>query len=740
MIRFSTLSILLAAGRLAIGADVEAPKPVVQIPHVSRAPRLADFLENRQREAEKRIDDFRQREPRDGVPASRSTAAYLSYDDANLYVIFDCKETAGRVRARMSRRESITGDDTVGVMLDTYHDGRHAYMFYSNPLGVQSDGIITEGQEDDYSFDTVWQSEGRVTNDGYIVRFVIPFRSLRFPSAGPNSLGLALTRSVVAENEISTWPYITQRVHGFVSQFGTVERLEVNAGSHNIQLQPYGFLAAERFLDSGAAFPAVIREVERRAGLDVQARIHESLTLDIALNPDFSQVESDEPQVLINQRYEVFFPEKRPFFIDHSNFFTTPEPLFFSRRIVNPEFGARLTGKAGKWGIGLLAVDDRPPDDLPELEDNPRAIIGVGRIQRELGKESNVGVLFTSRRHGLVSNDVFSADTRLKLNGNWIFRGQLAGSTTSGQGTSKGTALFAEIRHAGRHLHYFTNYRDRSPEFRPDLGFIPRVDIRQVKNTVGWRWRPEQGRLLSFGPDVFTEAIWDHRGRLQNWSIDTPFWFDFRRGTSLVFGRTEAYEYYRNIGFRKHTNMAYFTTEYLKWISFSASLRQGAGINYFPGSGLRPFVAGSLDGYAEVVLRPASRLRMDNTYLYSRLGTTGSSGILDRAHSAIFNNHLLRSNVNYQFTRALSLRFITDYGAVLTDGALYDASTSKKLTFDILGTFLLRPGTALYAGYNNRLENLMFLDGTEAAIRQIPGPSYSTGRMFFVKLSYLIRL
>src|SRR3989441_4348521 len=190
----------------------------VRIPKVNRAPKLEDFLKGRQREAEAVVTDFRPRDPGDGVPASEPTTAYLSYDDKNLYVVFVCKDEPGQVRARMAKREDAFSDDMVGILLDTFHDRRRAYYFLSNPLGIQADAILTEGQGEDYSFDTLWHSEGRLMPDGYIVWFAVPFKSLRFRGEPIQTWGIGLSRSIIRKNESSWWPHISRRVEGVVQQ------------------------------------------------------------------------------------------------------------------------------------------------------------------------------------------------------------------------------------------------------------------------------------------------------------------------------------------------------------------------------------------------------------------------------------------------------------------------------------------------------------------------------------------
>ena len=197
---------------------------------------------------------------------------------------------------------------------------------------------------------------------------------------------------IVRKNEVVFWPHITRRVEGFVQQLATLKGLERISPGRNLQLIPYGFFGRSRFLDTTTPGRTVYRaQNEWRTGLDAKVILRDALTLDLTLNPDFSQVESDEPQVTVNQRFEVFFPEKRPFFIGNAGFFQTPENLFFSRRIADPDVGVRLTGKLGRWAIGGLATDDRDPGQSFQDSISPisrRARIGVVGVRREVAPAS----------------------------------------------------------------------------------------------------------------------------------------------------------------------------------------------------------------------------------------------------------------------------------------------------------------------------------------------------------------
>src|SRR5438552_6712494 len=273
-------AVLPAAPTLA-----QEPERLLRIPRVSQPPPLDLFLDGRHSHTSgtgARVTEFRQREPGDGTPVSQETTAYVSYDDENLYVVFVCRDDPAKVRASIARREEIGGDDAVAVYLDAFHDRQHAYMFMTNPRGVQFDGIVTEGQDDDYSFDAVWQSDGRVTADGYVVRLAIPFRSLRFPRAPTQTWGVALGRIILRNNEKSHWPHLTKRVKGFVPQFAVLQGLERISPSRNIQLNPYSTVARARFLDEDA--PAFRTEGDERFGLAAKVVVRDALPLSATVN------------------------------------------------------------------------------------------------------------------------------------------------------------------------------------------------------------------------------------------------------------------------------------------------------------------------------------------------------------------------------------------------------------------------------------------------------------------------
>ncbi|MFL5638063.1 MAG: DUF5916 domain-containing protein [Gemmatimonadaceae bacterium] len=728
------LSTLLTATLAVAGQQPPATtRPSATITRVATPPRLEDFLTGEPRDGLV-ADAFLQREPKDLVPSTERTQAYVSYDAANLYIVLVCHaKDPSKVRARMNRREAILNDDFVGVFLDTFNDHQRAFMFLVSPLGIQLDGIITEGQDDDFSFDTIWQSRGELTSFGYVVWLAIPFKSLRFPPAtGPRTWGIAFMRGIPVNSESAFWPGITRSKTSFTGQFAELHGLENVSPGRNIQLIPYGTFTGARFLDRD--IPAYDSQADGRVGIDAKIVARDSMAIDLTLNPDFSQVESDEPQVTVNQRFEVFFPEKRPFFLENSGYFQTPVNLFFSRRIVDPQFGGRVTGKVGGWAVGALVLDDRAPGHNVEADDplhDDRAVNAVVRARREFG-DSSVGGLVTMRDFGSSFNRIASADARLRLNAKWFAQGQAAIADTKGLDRvhQQDAAYSANLNRNSRAFSYVLDYTDIGKDFRTALGFVPRTDIRQGTQFVAYRWYPKSGALTSIGPNSFVQSTWDHSGQLQDWTVRFPLELNFKAQSGMFFRRQQSMERFAGIDFREHENLVNGNTSYFRWMDVGFFTATGTRPNYYPPSGMLPFLANFWDAQLSLTFRPASGLRLDETYIYSHLGTRTDP------RRTIFDNHIVRSKMNYQFTREFSLRVIVDYNGVLSDPSLVSLERTKHLAGDVLLTYLIHPGTAFYVGYTDGYDSVQL--GSSGVV-SINSPTTSTGRQFFVKTSYLFR-
>ncbi len=492
---------LLAGTAPGIAPDDAPVAARLIIPKLDAAPKLEDFLNMRPDSAAARqmakVEGFTQRDPKDGQPASQKTEAYVGYTDKNLYVAFVCFDAEpGKIRARLSRRENIDEDDQVRVYLDSFHDQRRSYAFTVNPLGVQQDAVYTEENGHDRSFDTLWNSAGKLTGSGYVTWMEIPFRSLRFPAAAGQLWGLLFMRQIPRNNESAYWPRVTSKIQGLLNQEEHAGGLNHISPGRNMQFIPYGVLQAFRALDQRD--PTAPRftgaQARGRIGLDAKFVIKDSFVLDVTANPDFSQIESDEPQITVNQRFEVFFPEKRPFFLENSNYFDTPLPLVFTRRIADPKFGARLTGKAGPWALGVFSMDDTAPGKRVLASDpmaGHRAFFNILRVNRELGKQSSVGFIVTDRElacHGCSAsaasdeagfNRVAGLDYRWKIAKNWQANGQAVGSDDKTIAGTRSTswALQNWAEYSSRKIEFNTLLQDVGAEFRDRPGQIRECEL-----------------------------------------------------------------------------------------------------------------------------------------------------------------------------------------------------------------------------------------------------------------------
>lgn len=732
---------LSVVAALSWGKTGAAQVPSITVPKVIGPPILNDYLNGRSVPPGVKVSGFKQREPGDGVDAQVETDVYVSYDDRHFYALYICRDDPARIRANLTKRESIMGDDLVGLILDTRGDGRRAYTFLVNPLGIQMDGVATEGQDDDYSFDTLWTSEGRRTPAGYAVLIAIPFKSLRFSTESRQTWGIAFARMVPRSNETSFWPYITRRISSVGAQLARLEGLEGISPGRNLLFIPYGNFAADRVLEPDG----YVSERSARVGLDAKAVIKDAVTVDVTVNPDFSQVESDEPQVTINQRFEVFFPEKRPFFIENASYFETPVNLFFSRRVADPRVGARVTGTLGSWSLGGLVTNDEAPGERVEADDaryGRTAAVAVLRAQRDFANQSHVGAMLTDREWGPTANRVFAADGRWRIDDNWTVTGQAVGSQSvevSGPDLH-GSVVAAEVQRESRTFDYSAGYFQVSPDFRADLGFVRRRDIRQFETEADYSWYPTSGGIQNVRASIEGGAIWDFAGELEEWTIEPGAEVQWGGQTELGLRHWNVFERFDGIDFRRQSTAVYFSTEWLSWLNLNGSINWGTAVNYYPAEGRDPFLADATQAEAGFTLKPLSQLRLDQSYVYNRLKTRHNEGGCLRCGSdKIFTNRILRTRANYQFTRELSLRAILDYEAVLPNESLVDLEEEKRLGFDVLVTYLVNPWTAVYVGYTDTYENWTLDSPIARPVARSDAADTNVGRQVFVKISYLFR-
>lgn len=723
----------------------------VTIPRIDKAPGLEVFAEMKPSpEWESKlakVGQFTQRAPHDGQPAINQTVVYLAYDDKFFYSYWVCFDSQpGSVRSRLARRDNIgPEDDEIQVYLDTFNDRQRSYGFMTNPRGVQFDYIWTEDNGYDVTFDTEWHSEGRQTDKGWIAKIAVPFKSMRFPKAESQQWGLLLQRVIPRTSENLFWPHVTTKRPGRLIQEGSMAGLANISPGRNLQLIPYGVMRSFRSPDlrdpSNPQFGGA--HLAGTLGLDAKAVVKDSFVLDATINPDFSQVESDEPQVTVNQRFAVYFPEKRPFFLENANYFSTPLTMLFTRNIVNPTVGFRLTGKKGPWQAGLLFADDRSPGKIVPDNDplhNTRAWFGVGRVSRDLPNSGHIGFMYTERSCEGSYNRVGGFDGRLKFAKNWTLDWQAITSRNKelSGATKAGPAYWAIFGYSGRQFYANTLYQDIGQGFLTKTGFFVRPGIRWSSHDIGYNFRPEKHGLLSHGPELYQRSIWDRSG-LRLTEFQNVHWeFDFIRSTGFGVFVNGGHERLRpqdfsvltsNQDYRYGHRGVYFFTQYLKQLSLNGEIGWGTDLNYVTAPGQPPAVG--RNNYASIFMtvKPIAPLTIDNTYFFTRYVDPVSG------HSS-FNNHIIRSKWNYQFNRELSARFIAQYNSTLANPAYSLLSTNKGLNFDFLITWLLHPGTAVYVGYNSNLSNPT---PVFKGLGTPPDQFVNGSKGLFVKASYLFR-
>jgi translation initiation factor IF-1 len=746
-----------------------------RVPLIAEGFRLSDFTEMEPRPELRdkllKISGFIQNSPHDGEPASEETTVWMGYTKSALYFVFICRDHhTDQIRGHLARRENILNDDNVTVLLDPFQDHRKGVLFKVNPAGVQADAAWNDLVGADYSYDQVWDSDGRVTRDGWMALIVIPFTSLRFRSDG-SDWGVVFMRNFPRNSEQDFWPRVAINAFGYLSQEGTLQGIEGVSGSHNLQFNPYVLGQNERTLYTLDPLNPYFssRHFEGTSGGEIKAILKDSIVVDATINPDFSDIESEQPQFTVNQRYAVYFPELRPFFLENANYFSTPIQLVYTRNIVHPEYGARATGKIGHTNIGLFAIDDRAPGEMVSAGDplyQKHATFAVGRISEDIGKGSSIGAIYTDEEFGQGWNRIGGIDFTALIKKNWTLQGQWVESSTKGSvdsGTpptySAGPASNIMLHRSGRSLSLDTDLLDYSTGFQTQAGFIPTTDIRNGMGHASYKFFPSHKVLLNFGPETSQNFAFDHQGNRVFHYSSFDFFFSLPHNTVIApiggqnsdtLGPQNGTLLTQNKNFTENYGGFIARGAPIPQFNFNISAFRGGNVNYNPvtcpatppiASNCLPSLMNQNTVQVLFTLQPIRQLTADNTYL------------LDRDHSVadgalVYESQVFRSKLNYQFTRAFSARVIVEYDSTLANPAETSLLRTKEVGTEALFTWLPHPGTAIYIGYNNDLQNL-----DRSLCNRLPGgicdPNNTVaprtrqflndGRQIYVKASYLFR-
>ncbi|MCC7001695.1 MAG: carbohydrate binding family 9 domain-containing protein [Gemmatimonadaceae bacterium] len=714
--------------------------------------------------------EFTSYNPVDGRPAQDDTEVRIWYAEDALYVGIRAFAPPGTVQATLAERDRISSDDWVAVHLDTFNDRRRSFVFAVNAFGVQADGMrsdVSAGpgasraslQAVDLSQDYVWQSKGRLLDDGFSVEIRIPFKSIRYQAASTQDWGLQIVRQTQRTGFQDTWAPTSRANQAFTAQSGYLRGMSGMKRGLVLDLTPTSVTST-----TGTPSTDGWRYGTRsEASGDVRWGVTSNFTLNATANPDFSQVETDVGQIPGDVRFALFFPELRPFFVEGSEQFDAPNRLVNTRAIVQPLGALKLTGKIPRTDVGLLSAIDAPSSGS-DGQTSPR--FNIVRLRRDLGEQSTAGLVFTDRTEGARFNRVAGFDSRLQFAKVYSVDLRYAGSVTRDSTTRTGSLWEVSQGRTGRSYGYRYNIQGFSPDFETQSGFVNRVDfvraqINQRLTLFGARggWWDQRQHFLS------ASSLWTYDGfgtgetpLESRFSIDNSMtirggWrvsvtpelqrvaFDPRRYLEYAVPNaagTDTVDFVPNVA--QTTTTVTLSVNTPQWPLASATLNATMGTEpeFFETATVQ-----RREVEAQVNLRPSPQLRIGTLLRYQRF-------VRARDGSVFSTQVVPRLRLEYQFSRALFLRFVgqvesRDRSALRdprTEQPLFERSATGTLTArdarrsllgraDWLISYLPSPGTVVFVGYGT---------GVDASATMRPTDLERTSDGAFVKFSYLFRV
>ena len=680
-------------------------------------------------------------QPGYNTPAPQKTTVFVLYNSRYLYVGFICHDTnPSQIRAHITDRDKAFDDDFVGVILDTYGDHQRAYELFENPFGIQMDGLRT-GNSEDMSFDMIWYSKASLNDSGYTAEMAIPFKSLRFPTSPTQDWGLDFIRNFPRSSRvlISMVP-INQNDPCVLCQMGTLDDIKGLQSTDLFEVLPYamalesGNINDQNNPNSGFSNGDVIG----RIGGGIRYSPNPSLSLEGVANPDFSQVESDAAQISVNTTFALFYPEKRPFFLDGTDLFNTKIDAFYSRMINNPSGAAKLTEKSGPWSIAYLGAEDRNSPFIVAGEEGSytiqssyKSISNIFRARYNWGAQSFIGVLGTARNFTNAHNYIGGMDWNLFFGGNYTFDGQFLFSNTrelndtnlisdgSYFGNTRftkafdgqeynGTALVANFRRDARSYSFRLSYSDFSPTFQAQDGFVFSNDYRTISMHHELEFYPNTSLVDNWG--FFTESglHFDYGGaRKESWIMMGTF-MNLKSQVHLSVRYLPLNnELFNSVNFEGINRWMFgLYSNPLSSVSFGLN----ASVGKFIYRADDPKLGRGHNINAELTVKPTDKLSLTFDYARSRLSDVVSGELF-------YDGYISRLVGIYQFNDQIFVRLIGQYNQF-----------DKSIEIDPLFSYKLNPFTIFYAGSTHSMQDY----GSPYGVVQ-------TARQFFMKLQYLWR-
>jgi hypothetical protein len=646
--------------------------------------------------------------PLRGQPAQQQTRVWIAYDDEALYFAFRCFDPEPtRIRTTISRRDNAWNDDWVAVSLDSSRAGQVAYHMFVNPSGIQMDALQTASAEDPAP-DWTWQSAGRVDSDGYVVEIRVPLESIRFRGGEQVRMGVTFFRRNSRLGISWAWPEIPPGKWVFETHVPvTFENLRQPL---LLEVIPSATMAANQSRTAGGVWSDT--QGNGDLGASVKYGVTSTITLDATVNPDFSQVESDAFEVEVNQRFPIFFSEKRPFFMEGMGLFnvagtggdSTMRTAVHTRRIVEPIGGLKLTGTAGRQTFAVLSAAD---ESIPGAD---HKYFTIGRALRNYGDGQYVGALVTDAQYRGSYNRVAAADFSMRAGDRFRYSGalmysdseDLSGQRSGGMGAQFGYGYNTQRFTFAGHVEHF----DRG--FQMDTAFMNRVGVTRTWQYGEVQFYPsgKYAWIRRIAPFVWTQHAKD---RVENGSerfLLPGIRLNFTRQGNLRLDLGRGHETFAGRRFENGRNHVDGNVQILRWLNLGGSMDRGAGVFYDP---VAPYAGTDTSRTLRVGLQPNARLSHNLSYTFAKFEREGGERVYDL--------HIVNLRNTYQFTPQFLIRAITQYD-----------SSRRRVLGDFLASYELVPGTVMHAGYGTLLES-----------PEVNRPYASTARAFFFKASYLAR-
>lgn len=659
-----------------------------------------------------------------GLDLSEETVAYMAYDSENIYFAFECFDREPEnIKASISRRDDIRPEDMVCINLDSFNDQQSLYAFYVNPLGIQMDSRYAGGKED-FSVDVVWYSGGKIHDRGYSVEIQIPLKSIRFSSGNRVEMGIFFERRISRRSEHGSYPPLSpERGYFFLTQMAPMEFFGLKKYTLLEVLPAFTysqkyFLSEERLAREKAA---------RDLSLTGKYGITPSLILDGTYNPDFGQVEADAGQVDVNLRYDLFYPEKRPFFLEGSENFnlagTTEQDYLLAavhtRNIIDPKAGVKLTGKIAKKDnlAAIFAADEGAAEGgiFPGSED--LAYFSILRYKRALSQDSFLGFFFTDRDEAERFNRIFGPDGQVRLTQSSQLSFHALGSFTKASGESPrtdGHALGVDYLYDTRRWEIRLGLQDISTDFETDTGYLTRNGLSRFRASLVPKFYPRSPVLRRVDVDLSSSQLKDQSSDL--WETENTFSLGFIlvRSSRVSLGYTYSTEVFLGQKFETSGWSVQALSQITKQFYFRIVFRDGQAIRYSES----PFQGNGKRAQASLVYQPSEKINWILNFTYSDLFQAADS-------EKIYDYTIIRNRLTYQVNKYLFFRGVIEYN-----------SFRKQILTDFLASFTYIPGTVLQLGYGSlyhkiRWQSDAYIDSDDFL---------ETRRGLFFKASYLWRL